>query len=172
MTGQFDSNCAHYNGYERGGLHSCDWSYVTAKWGSLTDLSPPGRPGSAVTKQDNQRRHTPTKNTLKGEQYSSGLIWKYLEHIHYQEKTSCYSSKRFFFHFRSFNVTLVKSEVNNDLFDGALEFVHVALEEREVGEEEVLEAAVLLRVGRQHEDDPDGDLLLAGHAEARPTALI
>lgn len=80
--------------------------------------------------------------------------------------------KKFFFHFRSFNVTLVKSEVNNDLFDGALEFVHVALEEREVGEEEVLEAAVLLRVGRQHEDDPDGDLLLAGHAEARPAALI
>lgn len=59
-----------------------------------------------------------------------------------------------------------------NLFDGALQFVHVAFEERKVGEEEILEAAVLLGVGGQHEDDPDGDLLLPGHAEAWPPALV
>lgn len=58
------------------------------------------------------------------------------------------------------------------LFNGALQFVHVAFKEGEVGEKEILEATVLLRVGRQHEDDPDGDLLLARHAEAWSRTFI
>lgn len=41
-----------------------------------------------------------------------------------------------------------------------------------MGEKEILEAAVLLRVGRQREDDPDGDLLLPRRTEARPAAFI
>lgn len=58
------------------------------------------------------------------------------------------------------------------LFNGTLELVHVALEERKVREEEVLEAAVLLRVGRQREDDADGYFLLACHPQALPATLV
>lgn len=58
------------------------------------------------------------------------------------------------------------------LFDVALEFVHVAFKEREVGEKEFLEAVVLLRVGGQREDDPNGNLLLPSHAEAWSTAFV
>lgn len=48
----------------------------------------------------------------------------------------------------------------------------MAFKKREMGEKEILKAAVLLRVGRQHEDDPDGDLLLPRRAEARSPAFI
>lgn len=65
-----------------------------------------------------------------------------------------------------------QTQIQVHLFNGALEFVHVAFKEREMGEEEILEATVFLRVGRQHEDDPDGDLLLASHAEAWSTTFI
>lgn len=58
------------------------------------------------------------------------------------------------------------------LLDGALQLVHVAFKQREVGEEEVLEAAVLLGLRRQREDHSDGDLLLAGHAKAGTAALV
>lgn len=58
------------------------------------------------------------------------------------------------------------------LFDGALEFVHVAFKKREMGEKEILEAIVLLSVWRQHEDDPNGDLLLPCHTEAWSAAFI
>lgn len=58
------------------------------------------------------------------------------------------------------------------LFDGALELVHVAFKQREMGEKEILEATVLLGVGRQHEDDPDGDLFLSSHPKAWSTTFI
>lgn len=48
----------------------------------------------------------------------------------------------------------------------------MAFKEREVGEKEILEAAVLLMVGGQHEDDPNGDLLLPSHAEAWSAAFV
>ena len=48
----------------------------------------------------------------------------------------------------------------------------MAFKEREVREEEILEAAVLLGVGGQRENDSDGNLLLSGGAEARTSAFI
>lgn len=68
--------------------------------------------------------------------------------------------------------TIKLSYVLIHLFDGALEFVHVAFKEREVGEKEILEAAVLLRVGGQHEDNPDGNLLLPSHTETWSAAFV
>lgn len=65
-----------------------------------------------------------------------------------------------------------QTNVLTHLFDGALEFVHVAFKKREMGEKEILEAIVLLSVGRQHEDDPNGDLLLPSHTEAWSAAFI
>lgn len=41
-----------------------------------------------------------------------------------------------------------------------------------MGEKEILKATVLLRVGRQQEDDPNGDLLLPRHAEAWSRTFI
>lgn len=58
------------------------------------------------------------------------------------------------------------------LFNGTFEFVHVALEKGEVGEEEVLELAVLLLILGEEEDDADGYLLLSRHAQARSAALV
>lgn len=58
------------------------------------------------------------------------------------------------------------------LFDGALEFVHVAFKEREVREKEILEAIVLLRAGRQHEDDPDGNFLLPSHTKTWSATFV
>lgn len=48
----------------------------------------------------------------------------------------------------------------------------MAFKEREVGEEEILEAAALFRAWRQREDDSDGDLLLPHHPEALTAAFI
>lgn len=48
----------------------------------------------------------------------------------------------------------------------------MAFKEREVGEKEILEAVILLRVGGQHEDDADGNLLLPSHAEAWSSAFV
>ena len=48
----------------------------------------------------------------------------------------------------------------------------MAFKKREVGEKEILEAVVLLRVGGEHEDDPDGDLLLPSHAQAWSPAFV
>lgn len=41
-----------------------------------------------------------------------------------------------------------------------------------MGEKEILEATVLLRVGGQLEDDPNGNLLLPSYAEAWSTTFI
>lgn len=67
---------------------------------------------------------------------------------------------------------LTKAMLAFYLFNGALQFVHVAFKEREMGEKEILKATVLLRIGRQHEDDPNGDLLLPRHAEAWSRTFI
>lgn len=48
----------------------------------------------------------------------------------------------------------------------------MAFKEREMGEKEILEAIVLLRVGRQREDDPDGNLLLPSHTEAWSATFV
>lgn len=65
-----------------------------------------------------------------------------------------------------------QSNISIHLFDGALEFVHVAFKKREVREKEILEAVVLLRVGGQHEDNSDGNLLLPSHTKAWSTTFI
>lgn len=62
--------------------------------------------------------------------------------------------------------------MESNLLGGTFEFVHVALEERKVREEEVLELGVLFLVGREQKDDTDGDLLLPGDAQTRPAVLI
>lgn len=67
---------------------------------------------------------------------------------------------------------LTRTKLAFYLFNGTLQFVHVAFEEGEMGEKEILKATVLLRVGRQHEDDPNSDLLLPRHAEAWSRAFI
>lgn len=41
-----------------------------------------------------------------------------------------------------------------------------------MGEEEILEAVVFFRVGGEHEDDSNGDLLLPSHAEAWSPTFI
>lgn len=65
-----------------------------------------------------------------------------------------------------------KRRMESNLLGGTFEFVHVALEERKVREEEVLELGVLFLIGREQKDDTDGDLLLPGDAQTRPAVLI
>lgn len=68
--------------------------------------------------------------------------------------------------------SLTRAKLVFYLFNGTLQLVHVAFKEGEMGEKEILKAAVLLRVGRQHENDPNGDLLLPRRAEARSPTFI
>lgn len=58
------------------------------------------------------------------------------------------------------------------LFNGTFEFVHVALKERKMGEEKVLEFAVFLFVGGQEEDDTYCYLFLPCNTKVWPTVLI
>lgn len=65
-----------------------------------------------------------------------------------------------------------QSNISIHLFNGTLEFVHVAFKKREVREKEILEAVVLLWVGGQHEDNSDGNLLLPSHTKAWSATFI
>lgn len=56
--------------------------------------------------------------------------------------------------------------------DGSLQFVHVRLEQGEVGEEEFLKALVLLLFLRQADDDADCDHLPAAQTRVRAAAFV